>query len=746
MQTAIKTNRFAAELAFTDAYRQYEHAPIAIREAMCLRAQFPAYLSGIRDNDLFAGRLELGMVCFSPEQDGFAYCSELEEVANQIEACNLSDEEQRTFAELRDFWRDEATRAKLRRAYPEPMATWLPSDRHATDSHIAFPLYRMAGAQLDFGKLVRLGIPGMKREIAERQERARHAGEDEQLFIGMLMCLELLEEVCLHYAKQTRQLAEGTADSRRRSELARMERVLLRIRTDKPATMREAIQLAWLYSLLAGVRNYSRMDVYLGDLYVQDLVAGRMTNAQALALLQSFWQLIADKKTIYNGRVIVGGRGRPNEANADRFALLAMEATRTVLEVEPQLSLRFYEGMNPALMEKALVVIGEGRTFPILYNDDINVPAAAAAFDIPHEAAEQYLPYGCGEYVIDHQSYGTPSGTINLLKALELTLHNGVDPTTGRRIGIETGDLAQSGTFDDLFQAYKRQVEHFVDILADQEELEYRFAGETAPFLYLSMLYDDCIERGKGIFAGGIRYLGGTLETYGNINTADSLTAIRKLVYEERKFTLAELVRMLDADFAGYTLAQQQLRQAPKYGNDDDAADAMAIAVHEHISHTARNQRERTHLHSYMNVMINNSMNTIFGRTNAASADGRGKGKPLANANNPSGGCDRKGVTAFMNSLVKLDPSIHAGAVQNMKFGKELFTAHKEKLRALLDTYFANGGTQAMISVVSRDELEKAMKEPEKYTHLFVRVGGFSARFVELSQDVQEEILSRTLY
>ena len=195
-----------------------------------------------------------------------------------------------------------------------------------------------------------------------------------------------------------------------------------------------------------------------------------------------------------------------------------------MLEIEPQLSLRFYEGMNPALMEKALEVIGEGRTYPILYNDDVNIPAVEHAFELPQEEAEQYVPFGCGEYIINHRSFGTPSGVINLLKCLEVTMRNGVDPTTGERVGLELGDLSSFATFDELFEAYKRQVEYLVDFMAMQEQMEYEVVGETMANLYLSMLYDDCIERGKGIFSGGIRYLGGTLETYGNTNTADSLT------------------------------------------------------------------------------------------------------------------------------------------------------------------------------------------------------------------------------
>src|SRR5690606_1397607 len=173
--------------------------------------------------------------------------------------------------------------------------------------------------------------------------------------------------------------------------------------------------------------------------------------------------------------------------NADRFALLAMEASRTVLEPEPQLSLRFHAGQDPALMAKALDVIGEGRTFPILYDDAVNVPAVMAAFGFSRAEAEQYVPFGCGEYVLEHRSFGTPSGVINLLKALEVTLHDGTDPLTGRSMGLALGRFEDFATFEDLWAAYARQVEHFVAIMAEQEALEYHVAAQEAPFLFHSM-------------------------------------------------------------------------------------------------------------------------------------------------------------------------------------------------------------------------------------------------------------------
>lgn len=739
---------FATELRFTEAYRRHRHDHVAIREAACLRAQYPDAFREIRDGDLFAGRIERPLVGFSPDEWGqtaFGYYCLSDEAERRLAEGDFDDDYRRQVRDMLDFWRTENTSARLRAAYPPEMARWLPSDDWMGASGVAFPLYRMTGGTADFGRLVALGLPGLRREVMRHRLLAAEAHGDVKLYDAMLMALDLLADVCRHYERQARAQA-ADADGPRRAELLEMAAVLARITTEPPQHLRDALQLFWLYALAADVRNYGRMDVYMGDLLARDLAAGVLTEAEALRLLQSLWRLLADRHTVVHNRIIVGGRGRANEAAADRFALLAMEATRTVLAIEPQLSLRFYEGQNPALMRKALDVLGEGRTFPILYNDDVNIPAVQAAFGFTEAEAEQYVPYGCGEYILEHRSFGTPSGVVNLLKALEVTLRDGRDPVTGRQMGLALGRLEDFATFEDLWRAYARQVEHFVGLMAEHEALAYRIAGRDTACLYLSLLYDDCLERGRAAFAGGIRYLGGTLETYGNANTADSLTAIRDLVYDRKLLTPAGLLEALDADFEGHADVRRLLQEAPKYGNDDPRADDMLVRVHEYVCRYTRAQAPRVGLHSYLVVVINNSANTLMGRQTAASADGRRAFTSMNNGNAPSSGADRRGVTAMLNSIVKPDPSIHAGAVQNMKFSRELFTAHRPELEALLDTYFALGGAQAMITVVSRGDLERAMQEPEHYQHLFVRVGGFSARFVELPRDVQMEILERTLY
>lgn len=602
-------------------------------------------------------------------------------------------------------------------------------------SEVAFPLFRVVGIYLDYDKLLRLGIGGMKQEAEEYRKKAEQEGKESTLYAAMSEALDLFSSVCRTYAVQARTMGKEKAAV-----------VLEKIAEQAPDTFIEAMQLAWLYSLLSGVLNFGRMDDYLGPFLVRDYERGILTEEEALHYTQSLWRLIAARETIFHGRVIIGGKGRKHEAEADVFALLAIEATRTVIEVEPQLSLRFYEGQNPRLMEKALDSIGEGRTYPMLYNDEVNIPAVQEAFEVSGQEAEDYMMFGCGEYVINKKSVGSPNGIINLLKALECTLYNGYDMLYKKPLGISLGEFASFDTFDDFYAAYKEQLKYYIEILAEQEQLEYEIVAKTGAYLYMSMLFGDCMEKGRAIFDGGATYLGGTLETYGNINTANSLYAIKRLVFEEKKISKETLLEALRADFSGFEKERKLLLEEEKYGNDLEGIDTLAKDLHEFVCLTVKEQKHHTKLHSYLVVIINNEANTILGRFTGASADGRHAKEPMANGNNPYGGTDKNGVTAMLNSLVKLDTHIHAGAVQNMTFSRELFCENREILKSLLATYFKNGGQQAMITVLNRNDLINAMKTPEKYGHIMVRVGGFSARFVTLAPDVQREIASRTMY
>lgn len=718
---------------FTETYRIHQNDDVSLREAACIEVQSRYEFLPIQPGELLAGRKRVLPVGFSNEPLlGRSVCWFVDRprAMQQLISDGASEAEIEDAETMLAFWEEQETRKNLRAAYPQDIKAAMPEDVYWEHSEVAFPLYRVVGAYLDYGKLLRLGIRGLKEEI---EAYRKTAPSSDGFYRGCLIALDAFSAVARRYADQAREIGNIL-----------LAYALDRIATEAPQTFLEAIQLVWLYSLISGVLNYGRMDDDLGDFLARDLASGRTTEAEALDVLCCLWRLIDERKTVFHGRVIIGGKGRKNEANANRFAMLAMEASRIVAEAEPQLSLRFHEGQDPALYEKALDVIGEGKIYPMLYNDDVNIPSVEKAFCVSREEAEQYCFFGCGEYVIRHKSIGSPNGIINLLKALEVTLFNGRDMLYDKPRGLQKGAFADFETFEQFYAAYRDQLAYYVDILARQQKQEYDFCAGVGSFLFISMLMDDCLARGKSLLAGGVRYLGGTLETYGNINTANSLYAIKTLVFEQKRIAKQTLLDALKADFKGFEKERALLLQAEKYGNDADGVDALAVDLHEFICNTVRDRQAG--LHSYMVVIINNEANTVLGRFTGASADGRKAREPMANANNPAGGTDRNGVTAMLNSLVKLRTDLHAGAVQNLTFSPELFNQNRPVLKTLLQTYFQNGGQQCMINVLRRGDLEDAIAHPERHQSLLVRVGGFSARFVTLSPDVQREIASRTLY
>jgi pyruvate-formate lyase len=733
-------------IEFTKIHMSFAPNEIELREAAILEHQLPAIFLAPEENDLIVGRFHYPPLVFTPQpagdRGGFAYVAD----PNKFDALAqlLSSETAiNQLNEAKIYWESHDTGQQTRLAYPADIADLLPSDNWTGEPGIGFPLLRMSGSHLDYGKLIELGIPGLEGEI---QAQLEILPDSKPLFMAMLNALEALKKVILFYERRIRDMLGRVKSHEQSLNLGKLADALSNITRSAPSSLLEGIQLFYLYCLASGSNNFGRMDDYLGVLYKHDINSGKISREQAVSYFVHLWKLVNYREIIYDGRVIVGGKGRKNPSAADELALVIIDSVGISSDVLPQLTLRMFEGMDSRLKERSFDIIAEGNPYPMLYNDDVNIPSAIKAFEVDENTAADCIPFGCGEYVLYRQSFGTPSGVINLLKALEAALHKGEDPIGPRKLGIPEASKIEIKSFDDLWKAYTLNLEAYIHALAVQEKIEYEIAGEHAPFLFFSMLFDHCIDRGKALFKGGIKHLGGTLETYGNTNTADALLAIKNLVFEEKSISLEKLIAALDANFEGYMHIRKILLDQPKYGNDIEEADEMLKKVHDHVCLATKAEAKKVGLDSYLVVNINNSANTIFGKFTAASADGRLAYTTMANGNTPQMGMDKEGATALLNSIAKPATSIHAGASQNFKLSREMLTKFRTQTIALIDTYFENGGAQLMITAVNNGDLEQAMLHPEEYPNLLVRVGGFSARFVELDKNIQLEILNRTLY
>lgn len=751
----FNTKLFERELNFSDVYKENLKEDKAIREARCMEVQLNGIFDKLKEEDLFVGRYKSTAIGFFPLMIGggvldgfdktcysvdFKRCYEILEIIKRNESYGV-DYENKVLEAIK-FWKKENTHHKIREAFDYDMKKGLTEDEYGIAIGAAYPLYRIAGAHLDYKKLLKYGLVGLI-EIIEAKKIEN--SKSEFIYDGMIIVLEALRNVCKGYLEYIEEKINQCSEFEKINNYKRIRSSLINIKDKKPETLHEAIQLLNIYAIGAGATELGRIDDYLGNFYIRDINNGIITKEEAIAYVDSFFKLMAEN-LCRDTRAIIGGYGRENENNADEFSLIILEVIERRFMTYPQVSLRYYKGMDERVYEKALDILGMGRTFPILYNDDVNVEAVMSSMEVPKKVAEQYGFFGCGEYMISNKSIGTPNTLINMPKILEVTLNNGVDPITKKEIGLKTGNITDNVSFDELFNRYTKQADFFIDQCGKLQELVYKKCGEESEFLLLSILYDDCIERGKGIFNGGIYHLGGTLETYGNITVSDSFTAIKKLVYEDKKITLTKLIKIIECNFNGYEDERKMLINVEKYGNDYERADYMAVKVHDHICNSIRNQRKKRDLDSFLVVMINNNMNVLLGKSTGATADGRVCGEFLSNGNGAYSGMDKEGITALINSLVKLDTKIHAGANHNLKFSSELFNENRDKLKCLLQTFFEMGGQQTNLSVVNQKDLEDAIVNPEKHENLIVRVGGFTARFIELDKDTQLEIIKRTAY
>ena len=403
--------------------------------------------------------------------------------------------------------------------------------------------------------------------------------------------------------------------------------------------------------------------------------------------------------------------------------------------------------MDPRLYTKAMDLIGEGCTYPLLYKDENIIPGVMNVFGIDYEAALNWMPLGCGEFTIDHSIIVSPNSVLNMANVLWGTINGGYDSTDTYRLTPNDTSLTDYETFDDLWRVYCENVAWLTDVSARNHSRGYEIIAQDMSLNLHNILYDGCLDAGRGVINGGTVKCGGSDEIYGIVTSSDSLYALKKAVYEDKLFAPEKMLAMLKADFQGYESERAMLLHLDKFGNDQEEVDDMMKAVHEMVCHTMLDISGKYFgLDCFGMVNINNRDNTTYGRNTGATPDGRHSGQPLSNANNPTSGMDRSGVTAFINSLLKAKNDIHFGVVQNMKFSKDTFNNMRQTvIYPLMDSYFGRGGTQAMINVLGREDLENARREPEKYANLIVRVGGFSARFVELADDVQLDILNRTL-
>ena len=721
--------------AYTKAHAQNRGKDKAIREIECLKTIYPRLFRSIEEDDLIAGRLDFLPIGFGSVTSigGVGHYCVFHKLRAFKEELETQAEKDRVDA-LYDYWQENDVKS----IYCQDVLNEDTTGRFIDCKYPFMATARLSGMMLDYQKLVTLGLPGLMELIQSypSNEFMKASLEALQLFKKVIQKqIELIEQV-------------STKNPKRQKDLELMKSDLVFISEHKPQTFHQALQLFWLYALCAGCINYGRMDIVLGPFLKHDIDAGIIDEQEAYRYLKSLWKMIENRRTTVNGRIIVGGQGRKDVEACDLFTRICLRVCKDTRYVEPQFTLRFDKNTPKDILDMAYDCISSGATYPTLYNDDVNVRAVEYGMRVSKEIAQQYIPFGCGEFVIQGKSVGTPNTLLNLVKIMQLALNEGYDPMDGiyKAGPVKVLPIQKLTSFEAFYDQYKALLDYYFDLSVYAQKHSYEIMNQEVSFLFTSILMDDCLSRQKALLDGGVQILGGTNETYGNINASDALYAIKTLVYDQKKYTLKELNDAALNNFEGNGRLHKEILRLPKYGNDQMDVDEMANDLFEYVAKGIRSRGIENGMDYYLIVISNNQTNTDWGHQTDASLDGRLKGVYMNPANNPQGYAATSGPTAVLNSLSRFQAKYHGGSVQNIKFTPRMMHEDEEKVKLLFKTYFEKGGCQLMVTVVDHGQLEDAQKHPEKYPDLIVRVAGYSAVFVNLTKDVQDELLSRTLY
>ncbi|MGB9870519.1 MAG: pyruvate formate lyase family protein [Anaerolineae bacterium] len=586
---------------------------------------------------------------------------------------------------------------------------------------------------------------------------------------AIAICAEAARAFAARYAAEARRLAAREPDPQRRAELEEIARICDRVPWEPAETFHEALQSLWFTHMLVMVAesypgpglSFGRIDQYLYPYYRADIEAGRLTRQQAKELLQCFW-IKPNYAYDYQGwvgtnqginssfgqLVTLGGMDEKGEDASNELTALILDVIEEMNLLEPKPNVRLHARTPDWLLQRVVDMVANAQGSPFLLNFDENSLAGLRWEGLPEEKLWDYAPVGCLENTLQGcDRSGTVDVNLNIAKAVELALHDGRDAATGEQIGPRTGDPRTFATFDSFLDAFKRQLKAILEQLIAANNIADTGRARFEPTPYLSALVDGCLESGKDITAGGARYNFITVEGIALATAADSLAAIKKLVYDEKAVSMDELVRALDANFEGYeSLRQMLLHRASKYGNDDPEADEIAREISrfwttEAFRHTTPETGKR-----YRGGYLSWNYWVAYAPRTAATPDGRRRGQFLSNGVCPVNGADRNGPTAVIRSVGRLGlETAPNGASHTMSFSPSLLRnpENRTKLAALLRAYGKIGGTCLQLNVINPETLRAAQRDPDSYRNLLVRVTGYNAYFVMLGKEIQEEIIAR---
>lgn len=618
--------------------------------------------------------------------------------------------------------------------------------------------------------LMKKGMLDIQREAQEHLEELDYANPDDIEKIYFYKSVIDTTEGVMIYAKRlsnyAAELAAKETNPKRKAELLKISEINARVPAHKPTSFWEAIQSMWtIESLLVVEENQTgmsigRADQYMYPFYKADIESGRMSEYEAfelagcmlIKLSEMMWVTSEGGSKFFAGyqpfvNMCVGGVTRDGRDATNDLTYLLMDAVRHVKIYQPSLACRIHTKSPHKYMKKIVDVVRSGMGFPACHFDDAHIKMMLAK-GVSIEDARDYCLMGCVEPQKSGRLYQwTSTAYTQWPIAIELVLNNGVPLWYGKQVTPDAGSLSQYKTYEDFENAVKEQIKYITKLSSIATVITQRMHKELAPKPLMSIMFEGCMESAKDVSAGGAMYNFGPGVIWSGLATyADSMAAIKKLVFDDKKYTLEQLNTALKADFVGYEQVKTDCLNAPKFGNDEDYADLIAADL---INFTEMEHRKFKTLYSILSHgTLSISNNTPFGQLTGASANGRAAWSPLSDGISPTQGADYKGPTAIIKSISKMAvDNMNIGMVHNFKLMSGLLDTPEgeEGIITLLRTACVFGNGEMQFNYVDNDTLLEAQQKPEEFRDLIVRVAGYSAFFVELCKDVQDEIISRTV-
>ncbi|RKY88531.1 formate C-acetyltransferase/glycerol dehydratase family glycyl radical enzyme [candidate division KSB1 bacterium] len=679
----------------------------------------------------------------------------------------VSEETKKIYKEkIIPFWKGKSIRDKI---FNEMTEEW----KSAYESGIftEFMEQRAPGHTVLDDKIYHKGMLDFKKEIQESIKNLDFLNDPEAYYKKEeLKAMEIAADAIIifanRYSEKAGELAKKEKNPKRKKELEKIADICSYVPANAPRTFWEALQYYWFIHIGVITElnvwdsfNPGRLDQHLYPFYKKGIEDGSLTREKAKELLQAFWikfnnhpapakvGVTAEESNTYAdfATINIGGVKPDGCDGVNEVSYLLLEVIEEMKIIQPNPAVQISKVTPDRFLKRALKVVRKGFGQPAIFNTDAIVQELVRQGKSIEDARNGGVS-GCVETGAFGKENYNLTGYFNMTKILEITLNNGIDPRTGKKIGIQTGDPTGFKSFEELFQAFKKQLNYFIDIKIRGNNVIERLYAQYVPTPFLSLLINDCISKGKDYHDGGARYNTSYIMGVGLGTITDSMTSIKYNIFDKKKISMKDMLTALKNNFEGFEdFRQLALNKTPKYGNDDDYADDIMKEIF-NVYYNAINGRKNTKGGEYRINLLPTTVHIYFGSVIGATPDGRKAGNPLSEGISPVQGADRKGPTAVVKSVGKIDHIKTGGTLLNQKFTPQVLEGDDgiNKLANLIRTYFRFDGHHIQLNVISADTLRDAQKHPEKYRDLIVRVAGYSDYFVDLIKSLQDEIIKRT--